>query len=544
MRFFTILILSTTLCYSQLVDVSKIYPLASVESPPVFDNCLNIIQKDQKKCFEQTVNDHIQRNLNYPEDAFDSKSGGRVLVSFIIDRNGYISDIFTKGPNQSLENEVERVVSLLSNPKPAKINGIDVSINYSLPVNFYLISQFKYSEINVPAGTNVYQSPDIKSKQIFYTKGDLKLNARNEGRFWLVDLNEEGSLLGYVSKDDVISIEEYNKTNLEVVKPKSVYVNEQLDKIENNLTIDEVQLNENDKNNQFNSEKNNLLKQYELDNLKLDSYIQKLEKQKEIDRKIPGTNDSDLYYGNALKELIKILKKEIEIKYLILSDQNPDIFYDTDFDIRSRNNKKKAEKYLNEVEFIQYDYVKDNFLNYPSVDDRERIFELLSEIDNLKYVTVQDSPSIEELKSIDVKETVVDFTSKSQLNNSNEEDEIKQIAEVNSSSGENVSDAVNNSQDSSIDVSTAKKRLKDLFFLFSQDLISKEIYEEFALELRQIIDTEEKKNITSTSDLKISPKEALERIRSLRSFLDQDLISKDTYDDAVKLLKDIATNID
>ena len=539
MRFFTILILSTTLCNSQLVDVDKVYPLASVESPPVFDNCLNIIQKDQKKCFEQSVNDHIQRNLNYPEDAFDSKTGGRVLVSFIIDRNGYILDIYTKGPNQSLENEVERVVSLLSNPKPAKINGINVSINYSLPVNFYLISQFKYSEINIPAGINVYQSPDIKSKQIFYTKGDLKLNARNEGRFWLVDLNEEGSLLGYVSKDDVISIEEYNKTNLEVVKPKSIYVNEQFDKIENNLTI-----NENDKNNQFNSEENNLLKQYELDNLKLDSYIQKLEKQKEIDRKIPGTNDSDLYYGNALKELIKILKKEIEIKYLILSDQNPDIFYDTDFDIRSRNNKKKAEKYLNEVEFIQYNYVRDNFLNYPSVDDRERIFELLSEIDNLKYVTVQDSPSIEELKSIDVKETVVDFTSKSLINNSNEEDEIKLNTEVNSSSGENVSDAVNNSQDSSIDVSSAKKRLKDLFFLFSQDLISKEVYEEFALELRQIIDTEEKKNVISTSNLKISPKEALERIRSLRSFLDQDLISRDTYDDAVKLLKDIATNID
>ena len=79
MRFFTILILSTTLCNSQLVDVAKVYPLASVESPPIFDNCLNIIQKDQKKCFEQTVNDHIQRNLNYPEDAFDSKSGGEFL---------------------------------------------------------------------------------------------------------------------------------------------------------------------------------------------------------------------------------------------------------------------------------------------------------------------------------------------------------------------------------------------------------------------------------------------------------------------------------
>lgn len=89
-----------------------------------------------------------------------------------------------------------------------------------------------------------------------------------------------------------------------------------------------------------------------------------------------------------------------------------------------------------------------------------------------------------------------------------------------------------------------KKRLKDLFFLFSQDLISKEIYEEFALELRQIIDSEEKKNISSNSNLKISSKEALERIRSLRSFLDQGLISKETYNEAVKVLKDIATNID
>ena len=64
----------------------------------------------------------------------------------------------------------------------------------------------------------------------------------------------------------------------------------------------------------------------------------------------------------------------------------------------------------------------------------ERIFELLSEIDNLKYVTVQDSPSIEELKSIDVKETVSWLYFQITTKQSNEEDEIKLNTGVNSSS--------------------------------------------------------------------------------------------------------------
>ena len=85
-----ILMLVTTICYSQQVDIKMVYPLASVESPPVFNNCLNVIDIDKKKCFEQTVKNHIQKHIRYPEDVYNLRKDGKVLVSFIINRSGRV----------------------------------------------------------------------------------------------------------------------------------------------------------------------------------------------------------------------------------------------------------------------------------------------------------------------------------------------------------------------------------------------------------------------------------------------------------------------
>ena len=567
------LILITTICYSQQIDVTKVYPFASVESPPIFDTCLNMIDKDKKKCFEQYVNSHIQENLSYPDDAFDSQTGGRVLVSFIIDRNGYVSEVNTRGPNESLENEVKRVINLLSKSQPAKINGISVDMNYALPVSFYLLSVYNNQEITIADGANIYELPDLRSKQVFYTRSESTLNAKKEGRFWLVEFNEDGTLLGYVSEDDVLSIDqnkplknELSQTNIvneQININKEVTEKKQGDT--NNLQLLKTQEDDVNKDNLVITKEDPLLKEYELDKLKLASFIQKLEIQKETDRRVPGINKSDLYYGNALKELIKILEKEIETKYLILSNKNPSIFYNTDFDIRKRSNKNKADRLINNLESIPYDFVKQNFYSFPSINDTKRFDELIQELDNLEYIVIEE-PSLDEtlrsIKQVKLVENPVersqpnistdsnqkiakmqnDSTNKSQLNNGDMVDQNNDKT-IKSSDIDSFNISIN-SPNKTLDVESAKKRLKDLFFLFSQDLISKEVYEEFAIELRQIIDNEDKKNTISTSNLKISPKEALERIRSLRSFLDQGLISKETYEDAVKVLKDIATNID
>lgn len=563
--------LITTICYSQQVDIKMAYPLASVESPPVFDNCLNVIDKDKKKCFEQTVKNHIQRNIRYPEDAYNLRKDGKVLVAFIINRNGRVSKIITRGSNKLLNNEVERVIKLLSTSKPAKIKGVQVAVNYALPVNFYLLSQSNNSLITISDGANIYESPDSKSKQLFYTKSESKFNARKEGGFWLVEFDKDGTLIGYVSEDDVLTIDEYNSNDKELNQTKSINNQISIDKplidkkekIQNNSPIKITEEDESNKDNLIITEEDILIREYEEDKLKLASFIQKLEKQKETDRLIPGVNKSDLYYGNALKELIKILEKEIETKYLTLSTSNPVVFYNTDFDIRKRSNYKKANKLINKTQTISYDFIKQKFYSFLSINDTKRFEELITELDNLEYIEIEQSSSDKLLRRVDdsfvetqpnistnenkkIVDIQNDSTKKYQSNygntlNQNNEQKI----DKNSKNLDKVQiNILNNLPTETLDVESAKKRLKDLFFLFSQDLISKEIYEEFALELRQIIDSEEKKNITSTSNLKISSKEALERIRSLRSFLDQGLISKETYNEAVKVLKDIASNID
>ena len=575
--------LVTTICYSQQVDIKMVYPLASVESPPVFNNCLNVIDIDKKKCFEQTVKNHIQRNIRYPEDAYNLRKDGKVLVGFIINRSGRVSKIITRGSNKLLNNEVERVIKLLSTSKPAKIKGVQVAVNYALPVNFYLLSQSNNSLITIADSANIYESPDSKSKQLFYTRSESKFNARKEGGFWLVEFDKDGTLIGYVSEDDVLTIDEYNSNDKELNQTKSINnqiridkpLIEKKEKIQNNSPIKITEEDESNKDNLLITEEDILIREYEEDKLKLASFIQKLEKQKETDRLIPGVNKSDLYYGNALKELIKILEKEIETKYLTLSTSNPVVFYNTDFDIRKRINKKKANKLINKTQTISYDFIKQNFYSFLSINDTKRFYELITELDKLEYIEIEKPSSDKLLRRTELyvtKNVVNDYGISGlrretkevyqKIQNTPDKRNIKttivkpsqeNIVEKNNDQkiDKNIKNLdkppiniPNNLPTETLDVESAKKRLKDLFFLFSQDLISKEIYEEFALELRQIIDSEEKKNISSNSNLKISSKEALERIRSLRSFLDQGLISKETYNEAVKVLKDIATNID
>ena len=89
------------------------YPLLTVDIPPVFSICKNIIETEQKECFKNFINTHIQDNLKFPEEAFDKGINGRVLLSFIINAKGSIEDVYTSGADKILMDEVKRIVSIL-----------------------------------------------------------------------------------------------------------------------------------------------------------------------------------------------------------------------------------------------------------------------------------------------------------------------------------------------------------------------------------------------------------------------------------------------
>lgn len=57
-------------------------------------------------------------------------------VRFVIDQQGFITDIQTIGANDSMNKEMERTLKKISKTawKPAKLNGIPVKFRFKLPI--------------------------------------------------------------------------------------------------------------------------------------------------------------------------------------------------------------------------------------------------------------------------------------------------------------------------------------------------------------------------------------------------------------------------
>jgi protein TonB len=89
----------------------------------------------------QALGKFLQKNLRYPASARRMGIEGQVFVSFVIDKEGKISDIqVVKGISADCDKEAVRVVSSMPNWKPGKQNGRPVKSRFVLPIRFKLES--------------------------------------------------------------------------------------------------------------------------------------------------------------------------------------------------------------------------------------------------------------------------------------------------------------------------------------------------------------------------------------------------------------------
>ena len=87
----------------------------------------------------QALFSYLQENITYPKDAQEKKISGRVLVTFIVEKDGSISSVETvKSVFPSLDEEAVRIVKGMPNWKPGKQNGKVVRVKYTLPISFSL----------------------------------------------------------------------------------------------------------------------------------------------------------------------------------------------------------------------------------------------------------------------------------------------------------------------------------------------------------------------------------------------------------------------
>ena len=88
---------------------------------------------------EQAMMKFVADNVKYPQDAIDKEISGRVLVGFVVEKDGSISDVkVVKGIGGGCDEEAVRVVNAMPKWKPGMDKGKPVRVSYMMPITFKL----------------------------------------------------------------------------------------------------------------------------------------------------------------------------------------------------------------------------------------------------------------------------------------------------------------------------------------------------------------------------------------------------------------------
>lgn len=119
------------------VAVTEVTAVTEVEDNEIYD------QVETEPNFPgglSAIFTHIAKNMRYPPIAAENSIQGKVIVSFVIEKDGSISNVeVANGANPYLDKEAVRVVKTLPEfSSPGKINGKPKRTKMKLPVTFRL----------------------------------------------------------------------------------------------------------------------------------------------------------------------------------------------------------------------------------------------------------------------------------------------------------------------------------------------------------------------------------------------------------------------
>ncbi len=107
---------------------------ASHEEPQKFVEVMPLYPGGEAKLLE-----FLGQNLRYPKEARDAGIQGRVILSFVVEKDGRISrSKIMRGIGGGCDEEALRVISIMDPWIPGKDNGVAVPVQYTFPVSFKL----------------------------------------------------------------------------------------------------------------------------------------------------------------------------------------------------------------------------------------------------------------------------------------------------------------------------------------------------------------------------------------------------------------------
>ena len=88
---------------------------------------------------QEALMQFLRQEVKYPKEAFKDGVQGRVVVQFVVEKDGSISEVeVVKKVNEHLDAEAVRVVNAMPKWKPGKQKGENVRVKYTLPISFRL----------------------------------------------------------------------------------------------------------------------------------------------------------------------------------------------------------------------------------------------------------------------------------------------------------------------------------------------------------------------------------------------------------------------
>lgn len=107
------------------VDQSKVYAVVQLEPDFVGGR--------------EKFNQYVKQNLHYPANAKNNNIQGRVILGFIVERDGSITSIeVIRGLSPECDTEAVRLISNSPKWNPGLQNGHAVRVHYVIPVEFKL----------------------------------------------------------------------------------------------------------------------------------------------------------------------------------------------------------------------------------------------------------------------------------------------------------------------------------------------------------------------------------------------------------------------
>lgn len=110
------------------------------QEKPVEEKVFDVVeQMPQFPGGDAALFEYLSTHIKYPTIAEENGVHGRVIVTFVVERDGSITDVkVVKSVDPSLDKEASRVVAGMPKWIPGKQNGSAVRVKYNVPVTFRL----------------------------------------------------------------------------------------------------------------------------------------------------------------------------------------------------------------------------------------------------------------------------------------------------------------------------------------------------------------------------------------------------------------------